>query len=102
MRELLIHLVAQNKEQQDQIKAMNLVLEEVLAKQTIIVNKLHATEMSWESESIRKVSAQASNEDAKEVVKQYGPRAQPNKRANICRSVRITQAQNNAAHNQPG
>ena len=60
MRESLIQLVAQNKEQQDQIKAMNLVLEEVLAQQTIIVNKLHATEMPWESESKRKVSSQAS------------------------------------------
>ena len=64
MRKLLIQLVVQNKEQQDQIKAMNLVLEEVLAQQTIIVNKLHATEMPWESESKRKVSAQTSNEDA--------------------------------------
>ena len=87
MRQLLIQLVAQNKEQQDQIKAMNLVLEEVLAQQTIIVNKLHATEMPWESESKRKVSAQTSNEDAKEVVKPCGPRAE---RANVCRSVRVT------------
>ena len=79
MRELLIQLVAQNKEQQDQIKAMNLVLEEVLAQQATItiVNKLHATEMPWESESKRKVSAQTSNEDAKKVVKPFGPRAEP-------------------------
>ena len=87
MWQLLIQLVAQNKEQQDQIKAMNLVLEEVLAQQTIIVNKLHATEMPWESESKRKVSAQTSNEDTKEVVKPCGPRAET---ANVCRSVRIT------------
>ena len=43
-RELLIQLVEQKKEQKDQINAMNLVLEEVLVQQTIIVNKLHATE----------------------------------------------------------
>ena len=40
MRELLIQLVAQNKEQQDQIKAMNLVLEEVLAQQTVIIQQV--------------------------------------------------------------
>jgi hypothetical protein len=34
----------QNKEQQDQIKAMNLMLKEVLAQQTSIVSKLHVTE----------------------------------------------------------
>ena len=83
-----MQLVAQNKEQQDQIKAMNLVLEEVLAQQTRIVNKLHATDMQCESK--RKVSAQTSNEDAKEMVTPSGPRA---KRANICRSVRVTTRQ---------
>jgi hypothetical protein len=40
MRELLICLIAQNKEQQVQIKAMNLMLKEVLAQQTSIVSKL--------------------------------------------------------------
>jgi hypothetical protein len=44
MRELLICLIAQNKEQQVQIKAMNLMLKEVLAQQTLIVSKLHVTE----------------------------------------------------------
>ncbi len=41
MRDILIQLNAQNKKQQDQIKATNLVMEEVLAHQTIIGNKLH-------------------------------------------------------------
>jgi hypothetical protein len=45
MRDMLIQLIAQNKEQQNQVKTMNLMLEEVLAQQTNIVNKLHATEM---------------------------------------------------------
>ncbi len=43
-RGLLIRLIAQNKEQQDQIKAMNLMLKEVLAQQTSTVSKLHVTE----------------------------------------------------------
>ena len=38
MRELLICLIAQNREQQVQIKAMNLMLKEVLAQQTLLVN----------------------------------------------------------------
>ncbi len=47
MRELLIRLIAQKKEQKDQIKAMNLVLKEVLAQQTTIVSKLHDTETDF-------------------------------------------------------
>ncbi len=43
MGELLIHLIAPNKEQQDQIKAMNLMLMEIIAHQTSIVGKLHDT-----------------------------------------------------------
>ena len=75
MGELLIQSVVQNKEQQDQIKAMNLVLEEVLALQTTIVNKLHATELLWESGSTGKDPNQASNEEeARKVVKPFGPR----------------------------
>jgi hypothetical protein len=46
MRELFIRLIAQNKEQQDQIKAMNLVLKKVLAQQTSTVSKLHDTDNS--------------------------------------------------------
>ena len=69
---------------------MNLLLEEVLAQQTTIVNKLHATEMLWGSESKRKVSAQTSNEDAKKVVKPFGPRAEPSEKANTSRIVRST------------
>jgi hypothetical protein len=37
-------LIAQNKEQQDQFKAMNLMLKEALAQQASIVSKLHDTE----------------------------------------------------------
>jgi hypothetical protein len=44
MRDLLLRLIAQNKEQQDQIKAMNLMLKKVLAQQTSIVSKVHDTE----------------------------------------------------------
>jgi hypothetical protein len=53
MRELLIRFIAQNKEQQDQIKAMNLMLMEVLAQQTSIVSKLQdtETELLWQSKS---------------------------------------------------
>ena len=90
MRELLNQLVAQNKEQQDQIKAMNLVLEKVLAQQTTIVNKLLATELLLESKSKGKNSAQTSNEEARKVVKPFGPRAEPSKKANTCRVVRTT------------
>ncbi len=45
MRELLIWLIAQNKEQQleVQIKAMNLMLKEVLAQQTLLVNYQQVT-----------------------------------------------------------
>jgi hypothetical protein len=44
MRELLICLIAQNKEQQDQFKATNLMLKEVLAQQTSVVSNLQVTE----------------------------------------------------------
>ena len=37
-------------------------MEEVLAQQTTIVNKLHATELLWQSESKGKDSAPTSNE----------------------------------------
>ncbi len=47
MRDMLTQLIAQNKEQQDQIKAMKLVMEQVLAQQTTIANKLHATDLLW-------------------------------------------------------
>ncbi len=56
MRELLIRLIVQNKEQQDQIKAMNLMLKEDLAQHTSIVSKLHVieTELLSLSKSNRK------------------------------------------------
>ena len=88
MRHMLIQLIAQNKEQQDQIKAMNLILEEILTQQINIVNKLHATELLCQFGSTGKDSAQISNEDiAKEVVKPCGPRAKPRVKANVCRAV---------------
>jgi hypothetical protein len=51
MGKLLIQLIAQNKEQQDQIKAMDLMLKEVFEQQTSIVIKLHdtETELLWQS-----------------------------------------------------
>ena len=54
-----------------------MVLEEVLAQQTNIVNKLHATELLWQSDLKGNNSAPTSNGDAKEVVKPFGPRAKP-------------------------
>ena len=71
MRELLICLIAQNKEQQDQIKAMNLMLKEVLAQQTSIVSKLHDTE----TELLRQSKSQGkdpSYKEARKVVKPFG------------------------------
>ncbi len=44
IRKLLISLIEQHEEQQDQIKAMNLMLKEILSQQTSIVSKLHDTE----------------------------------------------------------
>ncbi len=76
----------QNKEQQDQIKAMKLVImmEEVLA-QTIFANLLHAKEWLWQSESKGKYSAPMLNEDTtKEVAKSFGPSAKPRVKANTC------------------
>ena len=72
MRELLICLIAQNKEQQVQIKAMNLMLKEVLAQQTLIVSKLHVTEAE-------PISLSKSKTHARKVVKPFGPRAELNK-----------------------
>ena len=87
MSELLTKLIAQNKEQQDQIRAMSLVLEDVLAQPTTIVNKILATELLWQSGSKGKGSAPTSNEDAaKEVVKPFEPRV----KANPCRTVVTT------------
>ena len=72
MREWLIQSIVQNKEQQDQIKVMILVLEEVLAQQTTVFNKWHATELLWESESEARDSYRTSNEETKEVVNHSG------------------------------
>ena len=102
-RELLIQLVEQKKEQQDQIKSMNLVLEEVLARQTIIVNKLHATEMPWrvnpKEKSPLKLQVQMKtprkqpNSTGQEPNKKEGKRMQKRQNYN---------APNNTAHNQLG
>jgi hypothetical protein len=89
MRELLIHLIAHNKEQQDQIKARNLMLNEVLAQQTSIVSKLHdtETELLWQRKSKGKYS---THEEVRKVVKQFGPRAELNKKANVCTMLPTT------------
>jgi hypothetical protein len=78
MRELLICLIAQNKEQQVQIKAMNLMLKEVLAQQTLIVSKLHVTEAEPISLSKSK-GKDSTHEETRKVVKPFGPRAELNK-----------------------
>ncbi len=62
-------------------------MENVLAQQTTIDNKLHATELLWESESKGKDSTQTSNEEAREVLKPFGPRAKLNEKANTVRST---------------
>jgi hypothetical protein len=76
-------LIAQNKEQQDQIKAMNAMLKEVLAQQTLIVSKLHdtETELLWQSKSQEKDS---THEEARKVVTSLRPRAKLNEEANVC------------------
>ncbi len=72
---MLIQLIAQNKEQQDQITAMNLVMGGFLVQQTTIVHNLRATELLWQIESKGKDSPPTSNEDStKEMVKLFGPR----------------------------
>ena len=67
-----------------------MMLDEVLAQQTTIINKLRATELLWAIESKGKDSAQTSNEEARKVVKPIGPRAEPREKANTCRIVRTT------------
>ena len=62
------------------------MLEEVRVQQTSIVTKLYATELLWKSGSKGKDSAQSSNGDAKEVVKPFGPRAEPNEKAYAVRT----------------
>ncbi len=87
MRELIICLIAQNKKQQDQIKAMNLMLKEALAQQTSIVSKLHVTET--ELLSLSKSKAKVSNhEETRKVVKPYWPRFELNK--NMCTMLPTT------------
>ena len=67
---------------------MNLMLEEILVQQTSIVNKLHATELLWQSRSQGRDSAQTSNEESKKSVKPIGPRAESNEKASTCRSIK--------------
>jgi hypothetical protein len=89
MRELLICFIAQNKEQQVQIKAMNLMLKEVLAQQTLIISKLHVTETDPISLSKSK-GKDSTHEETREVVKPVGPRAESNKQANVCTMLPTT------------
>ena len=89
MRELLICLIAQNKEQQVQIKAMNLMLKEVLAQQTSIVSKLHVTETELLSLSKSK-GKDSTHEETRKVVKPFGPRARLNEKANVCTMLPTT------------
>jgi hypothetical protein len=72
MRELLICLIAQNKKQQVQIKAMNLMLKEVLVQQTLIVSKLHVTETELLSQ-IKSKGKDSTHEETRKVVKPFGP-----------------------------
>ncbi len=77
-----------------------MVLEKVLAQQTTIVNKLHATELLWENESKGKDPNQASNEEeARKVVKLFQARAEPNEKANTCRTVRTTRFEYQSVRN---
>ena len=86
MRELLICLIAQNKEQQVQIKAMNLMLKEVLAQQTLIVSKLHVTETEQLSQSKSK-GKDSTHGETRKVVKSFGPRAALNKKAIVFNNI---------------
>ncbi len=61
VRDLRVQFMAQNQEQQHQIKATILVLEEVHAQQTPLVTKLHATVLLWQSGSHKQDQAQTSN-----------------------------------------
>ncbi len=71
-------MIAQNEEQQDQVKAMNVMLKEVLAQQTSIASKLHVTET--ELPSLSKCKAKDStHEETRKVVKPYRQRAELNK-----------------------
>jgi hypothetical protein len=88
-RELRICLIAQNKEQQVQIKAMNLMLKEVLAQQTLIVSKLHVTETEPLSLSKSK-GKDSTHEETRKAVKPFGPRAELNKEANVCTMLPTT------------
>ena len=83
VRELLLQLIAQNKEQRDQIKAMNLVLEKVLEQQASMINELHGNAAASQNDS------QASNIsiESMELVKPFKyPRVNFNDRANMCRT----------------
>jgi hypothetical protein len=86
VREFLICLITQNKEQQVQIKAMNLMLKIV---QTSIVSKLHVTET--ELLPLSKSKGKDSNhEETRKVVKSFGPRAYLNKEASVCTKLPTT------------
>jgi hypothetical protein len=68
---------------------MNLMLKEVLAQQTSIVSKLHDTE----TELLRQIKSQgkdSTHEEARKVVKPFGPRARLNEKANVCTMLPTT------------
>jgi hypothetical protein len=74
VRELLLQLLAQNKEQQKKIKEMELMLKKVLAVQTSIVDKLHgnAAGMTLQSDS---KGEPTQTSIAEEMVKPFTPKA---------------------------
>jgi hypothetical protein len=82
-------LIAQNKEQQDQIKAMNLMLDEVLVQQTSIVSKLHDTETKLLRQS-KSQGKDSTHEEARKVVKPFWPRVKLNEKANMCTMLPTT------------
>jgi hypothetical protein len=92
MRELLICLIARNKEQRVQIKAMNLMLKDVLAQHTSIVSKLQVTETELLSLS-KSRGKDSTHEETRKVVKPFGPRlprAKLNTEANVCAMLPTT------------
>jgi hypothetical protein len=88
-------LIAQNKEQQDQIKVMNLMLKEVLVQQTSIVSKLHDTEIELRRQS-KFQGKDSTQEEARKVFKPFGPRAKLNEKANMCTILPTTALNDNA------
>ncbi len=66
-----------------------MMLKEVLAQQTSIVSNLYVTETELLSLSKSKGN-DSTHEEARKVVKPFGPRAKLNKKANVCRMLPTT------------